>query len=87
MAGIVEDRVAPRRDQQVSGMAVDPDGNVYITDATRGIIERITLAGNRTTLVSRLKNPSSLVIDSGNGAIYYIDGGILYVVNPVVAGK
>ena len=87
MAGIVEDRVAPRRGQQVSGMAVDPDGNVYITDATRGIIERITLAGNRTTLVSRLKNPSSLVIDSGNGAIYYIDGGILYVVNPVVAGK
>ena len=87
MAGIVEDRFTPRRGQQVSGMAVDPDGNVYITDATRGIIERITLAGNRTTLVSRLKNPSSLVIDSGNGAIYFIDGGILYVVNPVVAGK
>lgn len=87
MAGIVEDRFTPRRGQQVSGMAVDPDGNVYITDATRGIIERITVAGNRTTLVSRLKNPSSLVIDSGNGAIYFIDGGILYVVNPVVAGK
>jgi F0F1-type ATP synthase epsilon subunit len=60
---------------------------VYITDATRGIIERITVAGKRTTLVSRLKNPSSLIIDSGNGAIYYIDGGILYVVNPVIAGK
>ena len=87
MAGIVEDRFTPRRGQQVSGMALDPDGNVYITDATRGIIERITVAGNRTTLVSRLKNPSSLVIDSGNGAIYFIDGGILYVVNPVVAGK
>jgi hypothetical protein len=87
MAGIVEDRFTPRRGQQVSGMALDPDGNVYITDATRGIIERITLSGNRTTLVSRLKNPSSLVIDSGNGAIYFIDGGILYVVNPVVAGK
>lgn len=87
MAGIVEDRFTPRRGQQVSGMAVDPDGNIYITDATRGIIERITVGGNRTTLVSRLKNPSSLVIDSGNGSIYFIDGGILYVVNPVVAGK
>lgn len=87
MAGIVEDRFTPRRGQQVSGMAVDPDGNIYITDATRGIIERITVAGNRTTLVSRLKNPSSLVIDSANGAIYFIDSGILYVVNPVVAGK
>lgn len=80
--GVPEDKAERRPRQSINAMTVDPDGNIYLCDATQGIIERISASGGHDTIVKNLKNPSVLALDQRDGTVYYIDGGILYALKP-----
>ena len=80
--GVPEDKAERRPRESINAITVDPDGNIYLCDATQGIIERISASGGHDTIVKKLKNPSALALDQRDGTLYYIDGGILYALKP-----
>jgi RHS repeat-associated protein len=47
-----------------SGLAVDPDGNLFVADRKAGTVLRLTPTGARTSVARRLKQPFALAVDA-----------------------
>lgn len=56
-----------------TGLAVDGEGNLYVSETLRGRVRRITTAGKVTTLADRLSEPMGLCW--ANGALYVAECG------------
>ena len=56
-----------------TGLAVDGEGNLYVSETFQGQVRRITAAGEVTTLVDRLSEPMGLCW--ANGALYVAECG------------
>lgn len=70
-----------------TGLAVDEQGNLYVADTNNGCIRKVTAAGQVTTYVSGLKEPTGLfyqdqtlyIAESGSHRILTAKGGKLTV--------
>ncbi|MES2277154.1 MAG: T9SS type B sorting domain-containing protein [Bacteroidota bacterium] len=59
---------------QISGMATDMTGNLYIADMGNGMIRKVTQAGNVSTLLTGLNKPTNLTLDA-SANIYFTEYG------------
>lgn len=73
-----------------AGLDMDPDGNIYISDAFDGRITRIAAGGLASILVSPgggLVSPTHLAVDAGRNRIYVSDLGVGALVTLDLAGR
>ena len=59
------------------GVALDPDGNVYISESAGHRIRKVDSAGVITTYASGLNSPGMMACDR-SGNVYFIDANILW---------
>jgi len=91
IAGYVDATGAAARFNQPAGVALAPDGTLYVGDAGNHAIRKITPAGVVTTLAggsvgsadgtgtaAKFESPGALALDT-QGNIYVADGGNFYV--------
>ena len=57
-----------------NGVAVDADGNLYVSEIVTGLVEKITPSGAMSTYITGLSSPSRVATDS-SGDVFVADTG------------
>ena len=65
------------------GIAVDRNGNVYLTDFLGDSIKKVTPGGTMTTFVSTADAPNGMTIDAGDNLYFTAGGGGIYKCTPL----
>jgi len=90
MSGTADGTGSTARFYEPEGVAVDSDGNVYVSDTRNGLIRKITSGGVVTTILESPSDdssywPAGIAVDS-TGNLYFadMDRNTIYVGRPVV---
>lgn len=68
-----------------TGLAADPEGNLYVSETFQGLIKKITPDGKVTTLISNLEEPMGLCW--ANGALYAAESGGNRILRVTASGQ
>ncbi|AMR34026.1 hypothetical protein A0256_22550 [Mucilaginibacter sp. PAMC 26640] len=72
--------------EDVSAIAVDPSGNIYVTNVVSNIIQKVSPGGNLSTFASGFSTPYGLAADAF-GNIYVGDSGFNMIKKVSAAGE
>jgi sugar lactone lactonase YvrE len=79
--GFADGRADTARFGESDGIAVDMEGNIYVSDWGNKRIRKISATGQVTTVVSGLISPAGIVIDR-QGNLYFGDGSCVKKITP-----
>lgn len=72
LSGFIDGPAASARFKSPQGLALDPQGNLYVADSGNGAIRKIASDGSVSTVATGVGNPVALAIDAA-GNLYVTD--------------